>query len=117
MTTRSWIRDRFARSRRTLRKTPAWCRKSLEALEDRTLLSVNFAPAVLPAWLSGGDGNDQLQDGGGDSVLVGGDGNDLLQSNRGSDLLIGGSGMDWFFADLPQDIVLGRHNGERVDLL
>jgi hypothetical protein len=46
MTTRSWIRDRFARSRRTLRKTPAWCRQSLEALEDRTLLSVNFAPAV-----------------------------------------------------------------------
>ena len=29
-----------------LRTSPAWCRQSLEALEDRTLLSVNFAPAV-----------------------------------------------------------------------
>jgi hypothetical protein len=46
MTTRSWIRGRFARTRRTLRKTQASCRQSLEALEERTLLSVNFAPAV-----------------------------------------------------------------------
>ena len=46
MTTRGSIRNRFARTRRNLRKTPAGCQQSLEALEDRTLLSVNFNPAV-----------------------------------------------------------------------
>jgi Concanavalin A-like lectin/glucanases superfamily/FG-GAP-like repeat/PKD domain/Cadherin domain/RTX calcium-binding nonapeptide repeat (4 copies)/FG-GAP repeat len=46
MTARSSIRNRFARTRRTLRRTPARCRLALEALEDKTLLSVTFSPAV-----------------------------------------------------------------------
>ena len=49
MTTRSWIRNLFARTPRRApksRKAPARCQQSLEALEDRTLLSVNFNPAV-----------------------------------------------------------------------
>ena len=53
MTTRGSIRNRFARTRRNLRKTPAGCQQSLEALEGRTLLSVNFNPAVNFA--AGGD--------------------------------------------------------------
>ncbi len=51
MTTRSWIRDRFARTRRRAphgsRKTPAWRQQSLEALEGRTLLSVNLDPSPI----------------------------------------------------------------------
>src|SRR5262245_54341988 len=47
MATRSWIRNMFAsRTPRTIRKAPAGCRPSVEALEDRALPSVNFAPAV-----------------------------------------------------------------------
>src|SRR4029079_13431732 len=39
MTARSSIRNRFARTRRTVRNAPALCRRFLEALEDRTLLA------------------------------------------------------------------------------
>ena len=47
MTVRSWLRKLFAsRTPRTLRKAPARYRPSLETLEDRSLLSVTFAPAV-----------------------------------------------------------------------
>src|SRR5262245_64097266 len=55
MTVRSWIGNGFAsRSSRVLRKALPRCRPSLEALEDRTALSVNFAPTVnYPA----GDGS------------------------------------------------------------
>ena len=52
MTTRLSIRNRFARTRRKVRKTPAWRQQSLEA-RGRTLLSVNFNPAVNFA--AGGD--------------------------------------------------------------
>ena len=39
-------------------------------------------------------GNDQLNGGVGNDVLVGGDDNDWLQKSAGSDLLIGGAGAD-----------------------
>ena len=77
MTARSSIRNRFARTPRTLRKTLAWCRPSLEALEDRALLSVTFNPAVN--YDTGGDVR---------SVAVGdfnGDGHqDLVTANSDS---------------------------------
>jgi hypothetical protein len=47
MTIRFWFRKLFARSvARPLRKTPARCRLSLEALEDRTLLTAYTAATV-----------------------------------------------------------------------
>src|SRR5262249_57551845 len=49
---------------------------------------------AVPAWVFGGDGNDQLHAGGGMSVLVGGDGDDQLRGGRGRSLLIGGAGRD-----------------------
>jgi Ca2+-binding RTX toxin-like protein len=48
----------------------------------------------LPAWLFGGGGDDWLQGGGGESILVGGDGDDRLHGGRGRSLLIGGDGRD-----------------------
>src|SRR6266542_763268 len=81
MASRSWIRKLFAsRTPRTLRKAPARCRPSLEALEDRALLSVNFAPAVnydvgsIPTSVAvgdfNGDGNQDLAAASSDSDSV-----------------------------------------------
>src|SRR5262245_61998211 len=57
MTARTWIRSLFARTPRTIRKAPARCRPSLEALEARlapatitvtsTLDDTNFTPATV----------------------------------------------------------------------
>jgi hypothetical protein len=49
---------------------------------------------TVPAWLFGGLGNDQLQGGGGMTVLVGDDGDDQLHAGRGRSLVIGGRGKD-----------------------
>src|SRR5262245_1361754 len=47
MTTRSWIHKLFARPvSRPLRKAPARCRPAVEALEDRALPAVFFAPVA-----------------------------------------------------------------------
>jgi hypothetical protein len=46
MTARSSIRSLRARTRRALRRTSAWRGPSRQMLEDSTLLSVNFYPAV-----------------------------------------------------------------------
>jgi hypothetical protein len=48
----------------------------------------------LPAWLYGGDGNDTLRGGGGNSVLIGGAGDDDLTGGKARNLLIGGAGAD-----------------------
>ncbi len=48
MTPRSRIRKKFEpRAPRTVRKAPARCRPSVEALEERTLLTVSFSPAFI----------------------------------------------------------------------
>src|SRR4051794_40295186 len=47
MAVRSWIRKMFdSPSPRTIRKAPARCRLSVEALEDRAVPAVSFNPAV-----------------------------------------------------------------------
>ena len=48
MTLRSWIRQLFTRTPRTVRKTPAGRRPTLEALEERTLLDSGMAGGGLP---------------------------------------------------------------------
>jgi hypothetical protein len=60
----------------------------------------------LPAWLSGGDGNDRLNGGGDDNVLVGGAGDDTLIGGRGQNLLIGGSGADAVIAGSGDDLLI-----------
>jgi hypothetical protein len=59
MTARSWVRNLFARTPRTIRKAPGRRRPHLEALEDRTLPAVSFNPAVVQPTLgqfAGGGG-------------------------------------------------------------
>jgi extracellular elastinolytic metalloproteinase len=59
------------------------------------------------AWLFGGAGDDHLEGGGGNNVLVGGDGNDSLTGGRGRDLLIGGAGSDDILGKGGDDILVG----------
>jgi Ca2+-binding RTX toxin-like protein len=57
--------------------------------------SITVAGSIsLPAWLYGGDGNDNLNAGGGNSVLLGGAGDDKLIAGKGRNLVIGGTGAD-----------------------
>src|SRR3954454_6166995 len=121
MTTRSWIRNRLARTPRTLRKkTPARCQQSLEALEDRTLLSVDFFPAAFygvgfsPYSVAAGDFN-------GDGKL------DLVAANTGANsvsvLLNNGNStfagaVNYGVGALPTSVAAGDFNGDgKLDLV
>ena len=75
----------------------------------------------------GGDGNDDLNGGGGNDDLYGGDGNDILigragidylYGGDGNDTLTGGSGQDRFKMSKGYDIVTDfRHeDGDRIDV-
>jgi Ca2+-binding RTX toxin-like protein len=56
--------------------------------------------------LFGGDGNDTLAGGGGDSIVVGGGGNDSLSGGNGRDVLVGGTGADAVNGDAADDILV-----------
>jgi PKD repeat protein len=62
---------------------------------------------TLPAFISGGDGDDKIKSGKGPSVLLGGAGDDKLTSSIGRDLLIGGLGADVLKASSGEDILIG----------
>jgi Ca2+-binding RTX toxin-like protein len=68
--------------------------------------------AILPVFISGGDGNDVLFGGAGDDILKGGPGDDVLFGGPGTNLLFGGAGDDIMFegvaseADGPADPTL-----------
>lgn len=62
---------------------------------------------VKRAWIYGGAGNDRLQGGKGDNVLVGGAGNDMLFDGNGFSLLIGGGGQDQLSGSSGGDILIG----------
>ncbi len=59
-----------------------------------------------PAWLYGGDDNDNLNGGNGPNVLVGGDGNDNLFGGSNRDLMIGGTGADFLMGNGGDDILI-----------
>src|SRR5207249_2896173 len=62
---------------------------------------------TLAAWLYGGDGNDRLEGGAGDNVLLGGDGDDTLIGGTGRNLLIGGRGVDHLAGNGGDDLLIG----------
>jgi RTX calcium-binding nonapeptide repeat (4 copies)/PKD domain len=57
--------------------------------------NIHLAGSIrIPAWLDGGDGNDQLKGAKGDDVIMGGAGDDHIDGSQGADILIGGVGAD-----------------------
>ena len=69
------------------------CRVVVYGLDGNDKLKVSGGTEV-PAWLFGGGGDDDLDGGKGNDVLVGGAGDDKLKGFDGNDLLIGGIGAD-----------------------
>jgi Ca2+-binding RTX toxin-like protein len=71
----------------------------------------------IPAFLSGGEGNDTLiASGGARAVLLGGGGNDLLQGSAGQDLLVGGMGADRLHGGRGDDYLVGNAVSAEEDL-
>jgi Ca2+-binding RTX toxin-like protein len=65
--------------------------------------------------LSGGDGNDFLEGGRSDDLLIGGAGNDILLGFRGDDVLYGGSGNDQLFGETGRDNLFGQDGDDLLD--
>jgi Ca2+-binding RTX toxin-like protein len=62
---------------------------------------------TLPVEMYGGEGNDNLNGGAGDDLLVGGTGNDQLTGGGGRDILIGGEGLDRLTGNAGDDVLIG----------
>lgn len=73
---------------------------------DNDIVSVSPALA-LPAWLSGGGGDDILAGGSGPNVLLGGDGIDVLTGGSTRDIIIGGTGGDLLAGLDGDDLLIG----------
>lgn len=82
---------------------------------------INVNPHVTAtAILDGGAGNDFLNGGWGNSVLLGGPGDDHLLGSKGRDLMIGGTGRDHLNAQQNDDILIGgstTHDANSAALL
>jgi uncharacterized delta-60 repeat protein len=72
--------------------------------DDHATLSSQIA---VPALMDGGAGDDQLNGGGGQNVLVGGIGNDNLLGGSIADILIGGAGRDRLVGNAGNDVLIG----------
>ncbi len=85
---------------------------------------ITIADSVLiDAWVSGGNGRDQIQCGGGNDdisgeqgkdVIDGGAGNDEIHGGEGKDTLRGGSGEDEMHGDEGQDYLAGGDDDDRL---
>ncbi|MFL5327462.1 MAG: right-handed parallel beta-helix repeat-containing protein [Gemmataceae bacterium] len=69
------------------------------------------------AWLFGGNGNDHIKTGDGDSLLVGDAGDDKLEAGKGRDILIGGVGKDDLKGSDQDDILIGGFTDYDSDLM
>jgi Ca2+-binding RTX toxin-like protein len=64
---------------------------------------------TVPGWLYGGDGNDLINSGNTDSVLMGGAGYDELHGGKGRNLSIGGTGKDKLKSNAGDDLLIGGY--------
>jgi Ca2+-binding RTX toxin-like protein len=101
---------------RATMSTTWWTENSGQPVQMTTFINKTFDPAAvqritfqgrdngdtfhnqtaLPAYASGGNGDDDLTGGTGNDTLVGGAGNDWLEGGAGDDSLRGTSGNDWY---------------------
>ena len=65
--------------------------------------------------LSGGDGNDTIESGPLDDLVIGGAGNDTLLGGRGDDDMYGGSGNDAVFGETGRDNLFGQDGDDHLD--
>ncbi|HEY8750134.1 MAG TPA: hypothetical protein VIM11_19270 [Tepidisphaeraceae bacterium] len=84
---------------------------------------INVTVPHVSAYLYGGNGNDTIRSGNGDSFLIGGDGNDSLYAGNGKDILVGGRGSDYLVGGNGKDVLVtgstiydGNSNANRVAL-
>ena len=57
--------------------------------------------------IDAGDGDDQIQAGGGDTIVLAGDGDDQVQMGTGNDIVLGGAGDDKLEGDRGLDLLIG----------
>jgi Ca2+-binding RTX toxin-like protein len=68
----------------------------------------------VPLWIDGGAGNDRLEGGDGNDVLLGGAGNDDLFARDGNDVVIGGDGADVLDGGDGRDLLIGGLHEDRL---
>lgn len=66
------------------------------------------------ARIDGGDGNDYLQAGGGDTRIDGGDGDDEIYGGSGNDRIYGGSGINLIFGGPGNDTIVGGRDNDEI---
>lgn len=74
-----------------------------------------FSSVEEPATMLGGDGNDILKAGSGNSTLRGDAGNDWLFGGLRGDLIEGGEGDDHLFGGEGDDLLFGQAGDDRID--
>ena len=78
--------------------------------------SVNVSGDVkVQLLVDGGEGNDNLNGGKGNDILLGGPGNDTINGREGKDIAIGGGGQDNLTGDQEEDILIGGTTAHDAD--
>lgn len=72
-------------------------------------------PFTIPAYLRGGDGNDELRGGDANDEIWGGPGNDKINGGGGHDILRGEAGNDAIDGGLGNDHIYGGDNDDRLN--
>jgi Ca2+-binding RTX toxin-like protein len=62
-----------------------------------------------------GDGNDFVESGPLDDMLIGGSGNDTIYGGRGDDVIFGGTGDDQLFGETGRDNLSGQDGNDHLD--
>jgi VCBS repeat-containing protein len=75
-----------------------------------------LANTTVPAWIYGGDGDDQIRGGAGDDVIFGGAGNDQVAGHVGRDLIVGGVGADKILGNNDDDILIASQTVHDYDV-
>jgi RTX calcium-binding nonapeptide repeat (4 copies) len=79
--------------------------------------TIHLAGSIrTPAWLDGGDGNDQLKGAKGADVILGGAGDDHIDGSQGADILVGGMGADRILGGPGTDLMIAGTTSYDADL-